>query len=379
MQICFLSSEYPLWKSGGVGSFIQTLGINLVEKGCEVTVVGIGEKNEEEVLEDKGVKIYRLPKPNITKLRFVVNFYRIRKKLKQIHLNNPIDILETAELGQAFIPSKTPFLKVIRMHGGHHYFAKSESRKVSAWRGFQEKRSFKNADYLIGVSKFVADETVKLLNLGKRKVKIIYNPVDLEVFKRNEAIEVVKGQLLFIGTVCEKKGIHKLIEATKLLLDQGLGLQLKIVGRDWINPKTNQSYIQYLKSSIPERYKRNIEFIGPVPHSEVSKWLNESEIIVLPSFMEAMPIAWLEVLAMGKPLIASQTGPGPEVVENEVTGLLCDPYNPKDIASRIKILLNDSEKCKSMGRAAREYAIKNYNIEILMDENYQYYKKLVCK
>ena len=130
---------------------------------------------------------------------------RLRKKLKEVHQIHPIDVLETPEIGQAFIPCKTDYLKVIRMHGGHHYFANSESRDVNKWKSWQEKRSFKNADYLIGVSNFVANETKRLLSLGEKKVEIIYNPVDLDVFKQDDSIALIENQILYVGTVCEKK------------------------------------------------------------------------------------------------------------------------------------------------------------------------------
>ena len=164
-----------------------------------------------------------------------------------------------------------------------------------------------------------------------------------------------------------------------LLIDKGYDVQLKVVGRDWINPKTGKSYIEYLKSHIPEKYQLFIDFVGAVPHHEVAKWLSQSQMVVLPSFMEAMPIAWLEVLAMGKPLIASKTGPGFEVVTPNKTGLLCDPYKPRDIAEKIEFLLNDPEKAKEMGVNAQKDVFERFDIDRLMDENYRYFQDIVTK
>ena len=60
LHIVFLSAEYPLWASGGVGTFIQTLGRSLVAAGHTVSVVGPGVKSREERIDDQGVNLYRL-------------------------------------------------------------------------------------------------------------------------------------------------------------------------------------------------------------------------------------------------------------------------------------------------------------------------------
>ena len=57
MHIVFLSGEYPLWTSGGVGTFIQTFGRSLVQNGHAVSVVGPGKEKQELQMEDKGVQI----------------------------------------------------------------------------------------------------------------------------------------------------------------------------------------------------------------------------------------------------------------------------------------------------------------------------------
>jgi hypothetical protein len=169
MHICFISHEYPIWATGGIGTFIQTLGRMMVKKGHQVTVVGIGDSKEEVKIIDEGVELYRLPAAQFLKKgSFFENIVRVRRKIKLIHQAHPIDVVESPEWGFAFFPNDTPYKKVIRMHGGHHFFANSESRKVNWWKAFQEKRSFEKADYLVAVSRYVADETTRLLHLNKK-------------------------------------------------------------------------------------------------------------------------------------------------------------------------------------------------------------------
>ena len=74
-------------------------------------------------------------------------------------------------------------------------------------------------------------------------------------------------------------------------------VHLKIVGRDWFFPN-GDSYMDYLKTFITDDVKKHIEIVGAVPHTEIPKLIEEANICVYPSHMEAMPIAWLEGLAM---------------------------------------------------------------------------------
>jgi glycosyltransferase involved in cell wall biosynthesis len=377
MHICFISHEYPLWATGGIGTFIQTLGRMMVKKGHRVTVVGIGQSKSEEVILDEGVVLYRLPAPRyLTKGSFIENLIRVRGKIKQIHADNPIDIVESPELGFAFFPHKTPYKKVIRMHGGHHFFAKSENRKVNRWKAYQEKRSFERADHLVAVSRYVAEETTRLLNLNK-KAEIIYNFVNLQKFDAAVKHEVMAGQLLFIGTICEKKGVGKLIEAMPEILKHHPGVRLKLVGRDLISRFTGESYMARMKDTMPASIRHAVEFTGPVSHDRVPEIISQSQIVVLPSFMEAMPIAWLEVLAMGKPLVASLEGPGPEAVSHGETGLLCDPYSPDDIAQKVCYFLDQPAEAARMGEQAHRYALENFNFQKLVEDNIAWFERII--
>ncbi|PTM00763.1 MAG: glycosyltransferase family 1 protein, partial [Bacteroidetes bacterium] len=103
MHICFISSEYPIWKSGGVGSFLQTFSRAMVQRGHQISIVGIGETHEELQLNDKGVDIYRLPISKLPVGKFISNTNNINAKIKKLNQKHKIDIVESAEMGLVFI------------------------------------------------------------------------------------------------------------------------------------------------------------------------------------------------------------------------------------------------------------------------------------
>lgn len=379
LHICFISSEYPLWKSGGVGSFLQTLSVALVEKGHKVTIIGIGEESGTVLLNDSGVEIIRLEKNKLPKARFIENSFRIRQKISEIHKKNRINIIETAELGLAFINKIQGIKYVIRMHGGHHFFTVFEKRKKEIKKVIQEKLSFKKADTYIAVSDFVGHKTFDLMGIRDKSYKVIYNPVNtINFYKANVNKEVPK-QLLFFGTVCEKKGIRQLIQALPFIKKKFSNVRLLIVGRDWFFPKSNRSYITFLKNEvITEDIQENIEFVGEVSHTKINEFIESSEICILPSHMEAMPLAWLEILAMGKAFIGSNVGPGIELVEDNKTGLLCNPHKPEDIANKVCWMLANPTLAKEMGNRARNEVKKRFDIDVIVNENIKFYTNLIA-
>lgn len=378
MHICFITREYPKqgFPHGGVGTFIQTLARNLKKHDFQVSIVGLNYNDSYEEEEDQGVKVYRLKPLNLKPFTWYLTYKAVNKQINKIHRVQKIDVVEATELGLAFIHKLPEISYVIRMNGGHHFFAESENRGVDFWKGFQEKRSFNNADVVFGVSEYVINHTLKFLNFSNKKGPVIYNPANLANFYKADPNKIISGRLFFAGTVCEKKGVRQLIQAMPEIRKKFPEAHLLIAGRDWFFPD-GSSYIEYLKKNyITEELKPFVKFLGPVSNSELPGYIEEAELCIYPSHMEAMPLAWIEVLSMGKAFLASKEGPGPEVVTDQVTGRLCDPYSPNDIAEKAIEMLSDKEASLEMGRKGREDVLNRFDIEILVKQNMEFYKSL---
>ena len=377
MHICFITSEFPTkgLNGGGIGSVVKFLGEKLVKKNIAISVVGFYTINSEQLEKVNEINVYRLPKSTWKFARFYDHTKRLLKKIKEINTINTIDIVEGSELNFAFFPKKTSYKKVIRLHGGHHFFAIELNKKPAFWRSYQEKKSFKKADGFIAVSNYVGNQTKKYLN-SSFNFTTIYNTVDTKQFKNTGELEYQKNSLLFVGTICEKKGIRQLVQSIPIIKKKFPDIVLNIIGRDWKFPN-GKSYIEYLKTYILDADKNNINIIGPVPHSEVSGYIAKTDICVYPSHMEAMPIAWLEGLAMGKKVVASKIGPGLELVKENETGLLIDPYSPEDISEKIIKVLANPKEAEIRGMNAREDILKRFNSESIINQNIEFYKSKI--
>lgn len=215
--------------------------------------------------------------------------------MKQLHKAHPIDIIESAELGLALLSHKHPAKKVIRLHGGHHFFAEAEKRGINWRKGLLEKRSFKKADAFIAVSKYVKDHTGTFLSYHSKPVEIIPHPLDNTMEKPE--VTVKEDHILFAGTVCEKKGVRQLIEAFKLVRQKYPQKMLNIFGRDWFFPN-GASYIEMLKSTYDASYFENVVFHGSIPRNELNIRYAEAAFCVFPSHMETQGLVTLEAMLL---------------------------------------------------------------------------------
>lgn len=382
MHICFVTSEYPKkgYPHGGIGTFVYTISHKLVEKGHRVSVIGINTYTfTDEKEQDGDVFVYRL-RPKIVKgLTWYFNNQLINKKLTEIHNQSPIDIVETSELGLAFIKKIKPIKYMIRLHGGHHFFAESENRKVSWWKGFQEKRSFKRADAFSAASQYVKLHTAKYLSYHDKPLEIIKFPINLNVFKPQLTTKVKKNSLLFAGTVCEKKGVEQLLKTMPKVLEHNEDIQLYIYGRDWFF-SDGRSYIEYLKKDVLPKLgesANHVHFMGAIPFIDLANKYATSEICIFPSLMETLGLVAPEAMAMNKLVIFSECGPGPEIIAHKKTGLLCNPYDIDDISNQIIWALNHEKECKVIAKKGMEYVLSNFEIETITQENINFYNTIL--
>lgn len=381
MHILFITHEYPKPNvpHGGVGTVVHILAENLVKNNIQVSVVGINNeaKNESEII--NGVNVFRLKKNQLKGITWIINANAINKKIKEIHQQNPIDIVEGTESSFAFINKIAGIVYLLRLHGGHHFFARAENRKIEWWKALQEKRSFAKADKIIGVSQYVVDHTSEYINFESKKEGVIFNPAFLERFYESNPEKVIANRLFFAGSLAEKKGIRQLIQAMPLIKDKVLNVQLVIAGRDTKVRNTNTSYLSILKKEVTPDIENCITFLGAIPNVTLPQEIEKSEVCVYPSHMEAMPLAWIEVMSMAKPFVASNLGPGHEVVKNNETGLLCNPLNINELAEKVIWMLENKEEAKQIGKNAREYALKFFKLEDIIQQNILFFQRIKQK
>lgn len=137
------------------------------------------------------------------------------------------------------------------------------------------------------------------------------------------------NRLLFVGSLAARyKGLADLLQALRILRDQGFPFLLDVLGEGRERPA-----MQRLAESLG---LRTVTFRGAVPHAEVRAALLRADLMVLPSHTEGLPRAALEAMAVGCPILATEVGGVPEILRQED---LVPPRNPQVLARRIAELL----------------------------------------
>lgn len=379
MHICFLTNEYPKtgFPHGGLGSFVKTMAEALVKNDVQVSVIGLNYTLANETETINGVRIIRIQKSKVKGLAWYFNSKSIAKTIATLHKENPIDILEGAELSLTFLPKIKEIKYVIRLHGGHHFFAEGENRGINGWKGLQEKRSFKKADAFIAVSNYVKSHTAKYLSYHNKPIEVVFNPINNQLFQY-QVIEIEVNNITFAGTICEKKGVRQLIQAFPMVKEQFSNAILNLYGRDWLFPD-GSSYIKMLKDiELPKlgEYAKDVVFHGAVSFAEIPTIYAKAAVCVFPSHMETLGLVAPEAMAMEKPVIFTKLGPGPEVIADGKSGWLCNPHEPKEIANTIIQVLSNPQKANEIAKQGRLSVLQQFEIKTIVVKNIEFYNKI---
>jgi glycosyltransferase involved in cell wall biosynthesis len=376
LRLVYLCNEYPPASHGGIGAFTALLATRLAARGHSVHVVGLYRCKETEREHSAGVAITRLPANMLGMLGFLINRRRIARELWKINTANPTDVVEGPEIALSQAPRRFPATKLIRMHGGHHFFSVLLNKTPRFSRAWVEKASFKNADSLCAVSRFVAAETSKLLGLEGRPIEILPNPIDTDLFRPRTDVPEQPGLAVFAGTLNEKKGICQLIDAVPLVSRAIPNFQLWLVGRDTFWPGTRESFLERILSRHDGTVRRRVVHKGQVPNQMLPSLFARGEVLVFPSHMEAQGIVIGEGMAMGKAVVTTRTGPGPELICHGEDGLLCDPFDPQSIAQEVITCFKDAGLRRRLGENARARVCAELSMEKLVAHNERFYRQI---
>jgi glycosyltransferase involved in cell wall biosynthesis len=132
-----------------------------------------------------------------------------------------------------------------------------------------------------------------------------------------------------------------------------------------------------LRALVKSRLGRAFCFAGLVEN--VHDWMASCSMAVLPSRLDGMPLAVLEAMALGIPVVASRVGSVPEMVKDGVTGVLCKPGDPGAFAAAICRLLGEAHLREAMGRAAKERVQQEFLDTIMLDRYFAVFERLTSK
>ncbi len=373
MHVGFLTLEFPPLPSGGIGTSLRTLGRALVAQGHRVTVVGWGPKLE---TEDEGVRVRFLGDSAFPKMGWLLNRLSVRRELVRLAEREGLDLVATHDWCGPSAGLSLPCPVAVHLHGSATYFAHLLAEEVRPSIHLAEGVALRGASGLASVSRFTADTTRRLFGL-ERPIEVIHNGVDVERFRPGRADEVETGVVLYFGTLVRKKGVLDLGPVFSEIVRRYPAARLRLVGRDAPDRQTGcPSTWEMLAAALSPAARARTEYLGARPYLEVHQHVRRAAVCVFPSYAEALPLAWLEAMACGRPVAAYDVGWAPELVRSGEDGLLVPLGKTSSLAGAVVAVLADPALGRSLGEAARARAESAFSADAVARRTAQWYGSL---
>lgn len=371
--------------AGGAEKSVALLKQGLKDRGHEVLVLASDHKKGGQQFSDIEYKEIdsekrTIPSKLIYHLWYPASYKTLRKAIKDF---KP-DIVHFHTMGQlspsaVFALGNTP--AVLTVHGPEEYtrnllewyFSSSlfHEGKVDSknytfigklyfyYYAFLQRRIYghafrKHLNFLIAPSKYM--EKVLIEEGFGVPIRQIYNGINLpQKVKPN-----TKYKILFVGRLEHVKGVHNLLEAFVIVKKSLPQAALEIVG-DGSKARQLQEYAQ------ENNLDKSITFNGWLNNENVLKKYEEAMIVVVPSIWpENLPTVCIEALAVGRPVVGTNTGGIPELITDGITGGIVEPGNVEALADKIIDILSKDivEISEAAARSAYRFDINNFLISI---------------
>ena len=377
MKIGFLTPEFPHPKTGsagGIGTSIMNLSNGLAQLGHKVTILIYGQK-EDAVFTENGIVYHQIKNIKIKGLSRYLTQKKIEKRINSLVKKQELDLVEAADWTgiTSFIKPNCPL--IVKLHGSDTYFCHLDNRPVKAINKFHEKRALQNATDLLSVSQYTAMMTNTVFGQSQ-SYTIIPNAVDSQAFNAAESqVSVEENTILYFGTLIRKKGALELPLIFNQVYKNNPEAKLILIGRDSNDVISgNASTWKMMQELFDSAALKNVTYRGSVPYSEMRENIIKAAICIFPTFAEALPVSWLEAMAMEKAVVASDIGWATEIIEDGKTGLLAHPQNHTEYAAKINQLLSSDGKRLIMGKAARQKILEVFDLPVISRKNTDFYE-----
>lgn len=348
----------------------------LDKKKFETTIVYSKEGRLLKEFEDIGVRVEKFDTKNKFNLQEALYIYHLIKA-------NKISILQTHGLRFdffGFIAARlagVPHIITRHVAISHHLISEFRKKMYIFFDNF----AIKSAAKVVTVSKAVEDDLVATQGIDRSKILTIVNGVDLRRFSEVNMYAKTKIRMEFgidektqvVGMIAQLsywKGIPYFLRAIPLILSKCSNVMFLMIG-DGPERKKLETMVEELGVSS------YVIFAGF--RRDISDIISAIDISVLSSLREGLPLAILESMAMGKPIVATDVGGVSELVLNGKTGFLVPPRDSCALANAIIELFEDKEKARQFGKVGRKHVEQNFNLSQMIKRYENLYTQIADK
>lgn len=377
--------------TGGAQEVVRTLAAYLPETGCRVVVCTFKDGPLRQSIEDLGVTVEVLPRRRATVLNlpgFVRDMLRIRRALVDLVARHNVTIIQThllRVLDFLVLSLRLSFPQLLIFWTIHNYnFAlRKDQLPRHRWLLGPKRLAYRllyrlGARWVSGfvaVSGEVAPAIVQTIGPVQPKISVICNgvdvkrytqPVDRSAIRRRLDLPAEARLLIVVGTLKPQKGHRYLLDALPGVIAQYPDLHLLIVGDGELRAELEA------QARTPG-LDGHVHFLGN--RGDVPALLAASDYFVLPSLWEGLPMALLEAMAGGLPVIATEVSGTRQVMIPGESGLLVPPGDVDQLRAALLQLATNPEQARSMGAAARRRVIAAFSAQQQAAEHVALYRR----
>jgi glycosyltransferase involved in cell wall biosynthesis len=179
--------------------------------------------------------------------------------------------------------------------------------------------------------------------------------------------------VLFVGRFEKRKGIDILLDLIPGVLKRTPSTIFRLVG-----PDPNKYYQSKFRNEHPN-FINNVFFIGEKRGVDLDNEYKNCDVFIAPSRYESFGLIYAEAMSFSKPVIGTNIGGIPEVVEHGKNGFLCQNENIHDFSNKLTTLLENKELRYQMGMVGRERAKNSFDFQNLVTRTEEYYQHIIRK
>ncbi|MEO5778139.1 MAG: glycosyltransferase family 4 protein [Flavobacterium sp.] len=362
--------------SGGIGTSILNLSKGLAKAGNEVSILIYGQKKDDFFVENN-ISYYAIKNIKLKGFSRLFTQKKIQKLINKLVKENKVELLEAPDWTGITSNIKPKCPVVIRLNGSDTYFCHLDNRPVKHLNKFHEKLALLNAVALLSVSQFTADVTKELFELN-RDFTIIPNSIDTDKFASQGFDKTQENTILYFGTLIRKKGLLELPLIFNEVYKKNNKAKLILIGRDASDIISgNASTWAMMQSLFDVDAFQNVTYLGSVAYDKIREHVNLASVCVFPTFAEALPVSWIEAMALQKAIVASDIGWATEVIEDGLNGFLVHPTAHVEYADKILELLENQENRIKFGVEARKKVEEKFSIDVVAKQSADFYQKVL--
>ena len=378
MKLCIISPTFPYpGESPQVGpdNVVYNLvkGLVKLNSNMSIDIVTIPDDVKKAFTDElfPRVRVHYLPKLRCPSRSFGDPII-IKKFLKMhaydlIHSHYPIALAKVMDIN-------TP--KILTLHGIFHHernFVKNPLTRLfyHDYNTYMLKKNLPKLDGFVAISPYVIDELKEMGVHNKMKnIFQINNPIDNSFFDVPSNHD--NNMIFYPARITKRKNQLAAIHAIELVKNNVDNFKLIFTG------DPDERYLEQVNDAINEKgLTEFVEYLGKVSRDEILKLYSKASIVYLLSNQETQPMAILEAMSTGTPVIASKIKSIEYLVKEGVTGYLVDPNDSEKIAEYTIELLNDNRKRIEMGECARKIAQKQYHPDVIVEQTLKMYEKVM--